>query len=318
MRNAITGSLIVVLALAAGAGSTYMAYTFEPRAWGVDDPITEAGHLEPESMTLSYDAEALAEEIDALFEPPACGETFEAKATEANGVTPIASATLRQQPSWMSIDVAATFTTDFEDVVTFLADDQNIVVTRDGVVVSPDLEATYTPSLFRATEGFDTVQAAGLGFSPANLCDVADKFSDFWDTFDWDTATSAERAEADRLATEVHAAHAEFPPGEYAMYVWTPIVMGEPAAIARALAEEGLTELAYLEWNLGWTELASDPRLTKYCTTETDADGQVVGTLCDVPAAVLRDVLARDVPASYIVDVPPALGISAPAVIVVE
>ena len=92
-------------------------------------------------------------------------------------------------------------------------------------------------------------------------------------------------------------------------------MLGEPAAIARALTEQGINDIGTLAYSIGNSPLGDDPRLTPYCADQVDPQGNVVGRACDVPAEVLKDVIARDVPAAYVVDGPPAVGISAPTII---
>ena len=51
-------------------------------------------------------------------------------------------------------------------------------------------------------------------------------------------------------------------------------MLGEAAAIARALSEEGVNDIGTLTYSIGDSPLGQDPRLDTYCTDETNAAGR--------------------------------------------
>ena len=129
----------------------------------------------------------------------------------------------------------------------------------------------------------------GVSLTGPTLCDVADQLADIWAKVDFDTATPEDIAAAQQATDDFNAAHASLPPGVYKIYAVAPIVLGEPAAIARALSEEGVNDVGTLSYSIGDSPLGNDPRLDEYCVDEQDATGATVSRNCDVP----QDVLAR-------------------------
>lgn len=269
------------------------------------------------TVHLTFDLAALTAAVEPLMERPQCGDTWDGSATAANGITPVTDASLRSANGVDELEISAGYKTTSNDPLAFLATDGNFIVTRDGIVVSPDWGADYVPQYFVAQAGTITPTSGGATLTGSTLCDVGDQLSAIWQNIDFATATPEDIAAAQKLTDEFNAAHAALPPGEYKIYAWSPIVLGEPAAIARALMEEGVNDIGTLAYSIGNTPFAGDPRLSPFCEDQTDTDGTVVGRNCDVPANVLKEVIAQDVPQSYVVDGPPALAISAPTVVTI-
>jgi hypothetical protein len=269
------------------------------------------------TIHLTFDLEALTAAVQPLIEQPQCGDTFTGTATPANGITPVADASLRTVDGVDEIDINAGYKTASNDPLAFLATEGNYIVTRNGVVVSPDWGTDYIPQYFVAQAGTITPTSDGVMLTGSTLCDVADQLNAIWQHIDFATAKPEEIAQAQKLADAFNTAHAKLPPGEYKIYAWSPIVVGEPAAIARALTEEGINDIGTLAYTIGNSPLADDPRLTPYCTNQTDDAGAVIGRSCDVPPVVLKEVIARDVPVSYVVGGAPALAISEPTIVTI-
>jgi len=267
------------------------------------------------TMRLTFDLAALTTAVDPLLTRPECGDAWDGSATAANGIAAVAGASMRSENGVDELDITAGYKTASNDPIAFLATEGNFIVTRNGVVVSPDWGAEYVPQYFVAQAGTITTTSDGATLTGSSLCDVADQLSAIWDSIDFTTATAEDIAAAQQLTNDFNAAHAALPPGEYKIYSWSPVVLGEPAAIARALTEEGVNDIGTLAYSIGSSPLADDPRLSPYCVDEMDDFGNAVARRCDVPAAVLQDVIARDVPASYVVEGPPAVALSAPTVI---
>ena len=266
-----------------------------------------------DTVPLTFDLAAVEQQASGLFTPPACGEEWSSEPVEANGVIPVVEA--------MTTQGGASVTTSFQNASTetkaFLAQEGQLIVTRDGVVVTPDWGSEFVPDLYVTTSDASAPTSDTVDFSGAALCDVAGELSAIWDDFDWSSATEEEIAARQQEAEDFEAEHQDLPPGEYQVYAWSPIILGESAAAARALVEEGITDLAYLQYTAGYSPLRDDPRIAEHCEESETPDGQTE-LLCDVPQDVLTEVLRRDVPTYYVVEAEPAIAISEAATFTVE
>ncbi len=262
---------------------------------------TSAGATVP----LSYDLAAIESAGEGLFSPPACGETWTADATSANGVIPVVS--VETADGAASARVA--FTSEAEGITAFLAQQGQLIVTRDDVVVTPEWGSEFVPELIMTAGESPSAASDSYAITVSSLCDVADEMSALWDDFDWDNATDEEVAARYEEVAAFEAEHASLPSGKYKVYAWSPIIQGEAAAVARSLTEEGLTDLALLQYTAGYSAIADDERIAPYCEESETPDG-ATELLCDVPQDVLTEVLTRDVPESYIVDAEPTIAIS--------
>jgi hypothetical protein len=266
---------------------------------------------------LTFDLSKLSSQVDGLIPHPQCGEKWDGEPVAANGVKLSADADVQSPGGADHLTISSGYTPTGQDPVAFLGTEGDYIVTRDGVVVSPDWGAEYVPQYYVAVAGSVTPAGEGVSLTGPTLCDVADQLADIWAEVDFDTATPEDIAAAQAKTDAFNEEHASLPAGEYKIYAVAPIVLGEPAAIARALSEEGVNDIGTLAYSIGDSPLAADPRLDSYCTDETNAAGDVVARNCDVPQDVLSDVLARDVPQAYVVDGPPALAVSEPVVITI-
>ncbi|MFN3867025.1 MAG: hypothetical protein ACK4MD_09990 [Demequina sp.] len=265
------------------------------------------------TVPVTFNLAEVEAQAAGLFTPPACGEEWSAQAAPANGVIPevtVARGTV-------SASATVTFTTADEELIAFLAQEGQLIITRDGVVVTPDWGSEFVPDLFVTSTDTTAPSSDSIDFTGATLCDTAARLSAIWDDFEWSGASENQIAERQREAEAFEAANSDLPPGEYAVYAWTPVILGEPAAAARALTSEGLTDLAYLEYTAGYSVIRDDPRIADYCRESLTPDGQSE-LLCEVPQDVLSEVLARNVPEHYVVDAPAAVAISEPATFTVE
>ena len=267
---------------------------------------------------LTFDLSAVTHEVGDLLPHPQCGDDWAMEPSTANGVTLTADAQVITDDGVDRLTIGANFAAEGDDPVAFLGAESDYVVTRDGKVVSPGWGAEYVPQYYVAVPGSTTSAGDGVTLTGPTLCDVADQLAQIWADVDFATATDEDIAAAQAATDAFNAAHATLPPGEYKVYAVAPIVLGEPAAIARALSEEGVTNIGTLAYSIGDSVLGSDPRLDPYCSDESDADGNVVARNCDVPQDVLAEVLARDVPSAYVIDGPPALAVSEPVTITIR
>ncbi|MDN4476390.1 hypothetical protein QQX09_11035 [Demequina sp. SYSU T00192] len=319
MRKILLALAAIMVALASAA-----AGWFGVKAWKASQgdetpasaPVTSQ-ETSGETVPLTFRLSEVEASGDDLFTPPACGETWTPTSDEANGVLPKVDASLRQVEGVDTVTVVPGYTTSTAGLG-FLASEGSIIVTRDDVVVTPDWGGEFVPEYYVATPDETTLTQNNVEITGALLCDVADGLNEVWQGFDWSTATDDEIAAKQAEAAAFYAAHEQLPAGTYRVYQWSPIILGEPAAIARVLSEEGITGLAGLQYNAGFTALYDDPAVQAHCTDQVDADGNLLNRSCDVPEDVLADALEREVPVEYIADVPPAVAFSLAAEFTVE
>lgn len=266
---------------------------------------------------LTFDASKVASTVSGLVEHPACGDAWTGEPTAANGVKLSVDANLDEASDIDSLTISAEYTADGQEPVAFVGAEGYYVITRDGKVVSPDWGGEYVPQYFVVIPGSKTEAGEGVSLTGPTLCDVADQLAEIWAGVDFDTATPEDIQAAQDATDAFNAEHASLPPGEYKIYAVAPVMLGEDAAIARALDDEGIPNIGTLSYSIGDTPLADDPRLEPYCSDEPGGDGGEMVRICDVPQDVLNEVLARDVPQEYVVDGPPALAVSEPVTIVI-
>ncbi len=265
------------------------------------------------TVSLTFNLTEVEEEAAGLFTPPACGAAWSAEPTVANGVIPEVAVTLQE----MSASATVTFTSEDDALTAFLAQEGQLIITRDGVVVTPDWGSEFVPDLFVTSTDTAAPTSDSIEFTGATLCDTAAELSAIWDDFEWSGASDEEIGARQQEAADFERENSDLPPGDYEVYAWTPVIQGEPAAAARALLNEGMTGLAYLQYTAGYSSIKDDPRIADHCRASETPDGQDE-MLCDVPQDVLAEVLTRDVPKHYVVDNPAAVAISQPATFTIE
>jgi hypothetical protein len=264
-----------------------------------------------DTVPLSWSLSAASGLVAGLFETPDCGAEWSSSATETYGIVPVVTATADAESATVSASV--TLTASSEELQSFLATTSNVIVTRDGIVVTPAWGPEFVPELHQAATGSDSDASTPVVFGASELCDREEEFNALFDGFDFGGATDEELAAQQAKIDEWNAANSEFPAGEYKVYAWTPVEFGTQAAIASVLYDEGISDLAYLQYTAAYSPIADDPRIAPYCQ-----DGSAGDRLCDIPEDVLAEVLTRNVPTSAIVDRDPAVVISEAAVFVVE
>ncbi|MFP5359814.1 MAG: hypothetical protein ACLGHM_04875 [Actinomycetes bacterium] len=315
--------LLTLAALTIAIGSAAAGW-FGVKAWRssqeapVAQPtVSESAQPSGETVELAFRVADVNASVADLFSPPECGAEWTPPSSEANGVLPSVDASVRQVAGVDTVTVVPGYTTPTAGLG-FLANEGAIIVTRDDVVVTPEWGAEFVPEYFVASPGETTLTQNNVEFTGATLCDVAAELAAIWEGFDWGTATPEEVAAKQAETEAFNAAHETLPAGDYKVYQWSPIVLGEPAAIARVLSEEGITGLAGLQYTIGYTSLYEDPRVQEHCTDQSDAEGNLLSRNCDVPEDVLAEILTRDVPVEYIADIPPAVAFSLAAEFTVE
>lgn len=303
---------IMVAGASAAVGWYGVKLLVTPDTQAAQDPAPTVTS-EATTVPVTFAVEDIKSQASGLFTPPACGEEFSAEATAANGILPSVSVT----HDATGASAAISFATEGDSATAFLAQQGQLIVTRDGVVVTPEGGGEFVPEYFVASPSGDATVTDTIDFEATSLCDVASEFSTIWDDFDWASASEAEVTARQELAAQFEEEHSELPAGEYKVYVWTPVILGESAAAARALIEEGFSDLAYLQYTAGYSPLSGSAELEEYCSEHETPDG-ASELLCDVPQDVLTTLLERDVPEYYVVDAAPAVAISEAATFTVE
>ncbi|WP_203653267.1 hypothetical protein [Demequina activiva] len=285
----------------------------EPDAQAGAEPAVTPTEDAAATIPVTFDAQHIESEAAGLFTPPACGEEWSSPAQPANGVVPEVSVTNDATGATANVS----FVTTEEQALAFLAQEGQIIVTRDGVVVTPDWGSEFVPEYRVASPEGPSTSSSTIEFSGASLCDVAAELSAMWDDFDWENATDEEIAARQAQAEAFENDNRDLPAGEYKVYAWTPVILGNSAAAARALIEEGFTDLAYLQYTAGYSPLADSAEIEQYCEESPTPDGSTE-LLCDVPQDVLATLLQRDVPEHYVIEATPAVAISEAATFTIE
>ena len=320
MPKALKIAAAVMVALASAAIGWFGVKWYQDSKPAASPPVSASPSPTTTAVAyvhLTFNLTDLSAQVAGLIPHPQCGDTWSGEAADANGVKLAANADVTTLDGADHLSVASGYSTLSQEAVAFLGTEGDYIVTRDGVVVSPDWGAEYVPQYYVAIPGSVTPAGTGVSLTGPTLCDVADQLADIWAKVDFETATPEDIAAAQQATDAFNAAHASLPPGEYKIYAVAPIVLGEPAAIARALSEEGVNNVGTLSYSIGESPLGTDPRLDEYCVDEQDSTGATVSRNCDVPQEVLTEVLARDVPRAYVVEGAPLLAVSEPTVITV-
>lgn len=317
-------ALKIVAALMVALASAAIGW-FGVKWWQDAHPVAEPSPSASSTPTataiayvrLTFDVSKVSKAASAVMQHPACGDKWSGEEAAANSVVITADADLKSTDGVDTLTIGSAYTPKGQDPVAFVGAEGYYIVTRDGVVVSPDWGGEYVPQYFVAIPGSKTPAGEGVSLTGPTLCDVADELAQIWANIDFDTASPEDIQAAQDATDAFNAEHASLPAGEYKIYAVAPIIVGEPAAIARALNDEGVDDIGTLSYSIGDTPLANDERLDPYCTDQQSGEGDEVLRVCDVPQDVLNDVLSRDVPQEYVVDGAPALAVSAPVTITI-
>ena len=322
MPKALKIAAALVVALASAAIGWFGVKWYQDSQTVAEPTSSASSSPDPATTSIAYvnltfNLAEVSSDVGALVPRPKCGDTFNAETATANGVSITVDAAAETADGVGVLSISSGYTPVGPDAVAFLGAEGDYIVTRNGVVVSPDWSAEYVPQYYVAVQGSVTPAGDRVTLTGPTLCDVADQLAEIWAGVDFATASPEDIAAAQSATDAFNAEHASLPPGEYKVYAVAPIVLGEPAAIARALSEAGVNDIGTLSYSIGDSPLGEDPRLDPYCTDESDSTGAVVTRNCDVPPDVLQEILARDVPEAYIVAGAPALAVSEPATITV-
>ncbi|MGC4175844.1 hypothetical protein [Demequina sp.] len=281
---------------------------------------TPSGSASPSATALSVTWNPLPESKKVLddFTFPECGETYTPASQAVNGITPQPYVTIESDPEYETfVMVTPGFVSEDPDPTQVLAGGSTYVITLDDKVVFTTEDYDVYLDLYTVNNPMGSASYGGMGFSRARMCDVQDERVEFEKTLeepDWATATEEEIEAYSEAWNDFDESLGDFPAGTYKVYQISPIVFGEQLALGKVFASEQLTDLASLTYDISWTNLAQDPRVSPYCT----GDKYVGDFKCDPPADVLKEVLTREVDPSTVDDTPSGLGISEPLEQVVE
>jgi hypothetical protein len=312
--------LIIVAALLVAALSASAGW-FGVKAWResqtVAQPSTQTSPTasaspvpQDQTLSLTFDVESIDDSVTDMTQVPACGDTYAPDPHVANNVEARVDGAVMLNNGVETLEANPGFRVAGDDALAFLASEGTIVVTRDDVVVSPDWGAEFVPEYYAAKPNDTMLTEGNVSMTGADFCDVSDVRSAIWEDIDWAIATDPEIAEVQAESDAFDAEHKDLPAGEYKLYMLSPVIVGEPAAIARALTEEGISGLATLQYTVGYSPLADEPDVQQYCESTDGSSETATERQCYVPTETLLDLLRRDVPIDYVVAGEPDQGVS--------
>jgi len=318
-RSALLGAAGgTVAAVAAVAAAGWFGLNHLPSLGSSAEAPTASGSASPDVFTVTWNPVPDAQKALGGFTFPKCGDTYAPDPQSVNGITPKPSAQIEDaMGSDAFIMISPAFVAEGTDPKQVLAGGSMYVVTLDDKVVFATNQTDANLDLFTANNPITNNGIGGMGFTRSSLCDVEAKREEFGKTLgepDWETATQEEMDEYSKAWEDFDASLGNFPAGTYRVYQISPIVFGEQLALAQVFASEQLTDLSSLMYDISYTNLAQDPRVSPYCS----GDLNVGDWHCEPPPDVLKEVLTREVDPGTIDDTPPGLAISEPLEQVVE
>jgi hypothetical protein len=318
-RSAVLGAAAgTTAAVAAVAVAGWFGLNHLPTLGTSAEAPTASGSASPDVLKVTWNPMPEAQKALGGFTFPKCGDEYTPDAQSVNGITPLPSVHIEDfEGSDPFIMISPTFVSDDADPAQVLAGGSTYVVTLDDKVVLTTNETDANLDLFTANNPVSNNGIGGMGLTRSSLCDVEEKREEFGkslDEPDWATATQEEMDAYSKAWQDFDESLGDFPAGTYRVYQISPIVFGEQLALAQVFASEQLTNLSSLMYDISYTNLAQDPRVSPYCS----GDWNVGDWHCEPPPDVLKEVLTREVDPGAIDDVPPGLGISEPLEQVVE
>ena len=138
---------------------------------------------------LTFNLDEVSSQVTDLIPHPQCGDKWSEDAAVVNGVKLSADADVKTVSGADHLTMTSGFTPAGQEPVAFLGAEGDYIVTRDGVVVSPDWSAEYVPQYYVAAPGSVTPAGDGVTLTGPTLCDVADQLGAIWADVDFATAT---------------------------------------------------------------------------------------------------------------------------------
>jgi len=301
------GALAACGALVIGVGVTAGAMALKP------DALQPGGtpSMTPTTVSVRWDPSAAAAAVTKDFELPQCGDVWAPEPISVDGITPVASAEVTPPRGDIGdgLRMMTYFATDGPPR-TFLGDAYTYVVTQGGVVVAV---TDAFENLDRHVVGASS--AAGTSLFSTTTCAAQAAYQAVYDAAGVDPDADFSDEEWAQIKPDydaVTAAHQALPAGEYTVYSVSPIVFGEQLAAAQMIFDTGYSQPVFLEWDLGSSILANDPRVAPYCAGSTDT-----GITCNPPQEVRDEVLTFEVDPANIDTTPSGVAISEPVTVTV-
>jgi|GEM_PF-851669 len=300
-----TGAAVAAVAVAGWFGLNHL-----PSFGSSAEAPTASGSASPSAFAVTWNPLTEGQKAMEGFTFPECGDVYTPEPQAVNDITPKPSMQLEDDPqAGQFVMLTPTFVTDAGDPAQVLAGGSMYVVTLDDKVVMTTSQMDVNLDLFTVNNPVANSGPGGWGFTRSSLCDVEEKRDEFGKTLDepdWETASQEEMDAYSKAWEDFDASLGTFPAGTYRVYQISPIVFGEQLALAQVFASEQLNNLSSLIYDISYTNLAQDPRVSPYCT----GDWNVGDWHCEPPPDVLKEVLTREIDPATIDDTPPGLGIS--------
>lgn len=301
--SAAVGAIAVI-----GLGYAAVAYLPDAVAGGAHASATASPS--PERIAVRW---APVPAFDAALENfafPECGDEFAPEPQSVDGVSAAPQVSRETNAEGgASATVFDNFVADDGRARTLLAQPGSIVLTLDGVVVQTVSRDQTTYEYFE-TGGAHTSQPGYV--DPFFWCQPQAELNALFEKYGGGSVEDSDKLDA--AIEKLYEKWRDAPPGDYALYVVTPVVFGEQAALAQVFASEGASSVAMLDTDLAYTHLSDDPRVAPYCTGTLAAGDRA----CTVPDDVREEVLTRELDPSSIDATPSGIVISEPLVYTVE
>ncbi|MCR6711911.1 MAG: hypothetical protein NVV57_04080 [Demequina sp.] len=310
-RSALAGAAAgTTAAVAAVAVAGWFGLDHLPSFGGGAAAPTASGSPSPTTLAVTWNPQPAVNEAMEGFALPKCGDAYEPSTHAVGGITPKPTAELQEDDQYGDyVMLSDGFVSEDQKPAFVLAGGGYYVITLDGKVVWVSDSSYHGVDVYTANNPVPGASGPSSGLQRSNLCDAVEPYKKFekkWEGIDWNDPD-------DQLAYQEALKKflkklGDFPKGTYKIYQVNPIVFGEQEALAEVFAAEGINQINNLEYDITYTNLAQDPRVSPYCS----GDYNVGDFQCNPPLDVLHDVLTRDIDPADINDVKGAVAISEP------
>lgn len=259
-------------------------------------------------VSVTWNPEPEYDKAVAGFHWPQCGEEFAPAAQAVDGITAVPALGTLSEGGGGFLDIQENFTAEDGEPRWLLAQQGSYVVTEDDIVVYSAGDGYqgvdyYTTGLINGQRSY--------GIWAANSCEAREELTALQDEYFGDGSNSLpadEEEEYEEALNEIFTKYEQFTPGTYKIYLVTPVILGEQAALAEAFSDAGISSVNGIESDITWSDLSDDDRVGPYCVGSRNA-----GDLqCNIPPDVLRDVLTMEVDPANIDAADGGVAISAP------
>lgn len=333
MNRVVVGTLVGVVALAAGIGTTHAWDQLQSRgekaATRTAEPHTSPStpvEIEPTAPT---DAVPVAFNINEVYDSftrpgdlPGCGDRW--------GLSPIAKHNI-------SIEVvraddadegagasryafSGEFTNNGSANETFFGSFYEIIVVQDGIVIGAGESEFFSIDVISLDPGETSDSFGFMPFDGTSTCEGQRRINELLSEFDAVEGTQAERDAAFEEYLAERDALEALEPGEYEVYAWSPVVFGPHAAAAQILIEEGYEDPSVLRTMFRGNPILEESPIADLCPSyDPTADDTWMFQDCQwLTDDDFDEALMRDVPAESVKDLDPFFVISEPYTFTVE